>query len=217
MTLPFIAILGGSFDPIHHGHLELAEIITTHIENTEVYFVPCGYPVHRRPSATSVNDRVNMIKLAIACHKHWHLDTYEIDRSGPSYTINTLQHFRQRFPEASIGFIMGMDTFLTLDIAWGTKWRGLLDYAHLLVIPRAEIPLRPSSQLQAFLEQNLIADDKDNNFLHKKANGCIMMLPVAPQSVSSTEIRKKLITRGDVSSLIPKAVYDYIQQQRLYL
>lgn len=201
---PFIAILGGSFDPIHNGHLELAEIVMQHIQNTEIYFVPCGNPVHRAPSCVSANDRVNMIKQAIAHHANWHIDTYEIDKSTPSYTLFTLQHFRQRFPNASIGFIMGMDTFLSIE-TWG-DWGKLRDYAHLLVIPR-----------QGYDSSDLKHIEKNENLLHKTRNGGIMLLPVVPQSVSSTEIREKLINRDDVSSLIPKAVYDYIQHQKLYL
>ncbi len=204
MSSPFVAILGGSFDPIHNGHLELAEIVSQHIKNTEIYFVPCGNPVHRAPSIVSANNRIAMIQSAIADQTHWHLDTYEIDNPEPSYTIKTLKYFRQRFLNHPIGFIMGMDTFLSLH-TWG-DWQELLNYAHLLVVPR--IGHDVSSM------EHLI---KNENLLHKTLNGGIIMLPVAPQSVSSTEIRKKLLTRDDVSSLIPKAVYDYIQSQNLYL
>ena len=192
---PFIAILGGSFDPIHNAHIELAEIVSHHIEHAEIYFVPCGNPVHRPPSFASAEDRVAMIKLAIAGHTHWHIDTYEIDRPEPSYTLDTLKHFRKRFPDNPIGFVMGMDSFLSIE-TWG-NWQELLTYAQLLVVPR-----------QSYDNENL---------LHKNHNGSIIMLPVVPQSVSSTEIRKKLINRDDVSSLIPKAVYDYIEHQKLYL
>ena len=192
---PFIAILGGSFDPIHNGHLELAKIVSQYIEDAEIYFVPCGNPVHRPPSFASAEDRVNMIKLAIANYAHWHVDTYEIDRADPSYTLETLKYFRQQFPDASIGFIMGMDSFLSIE-TWG-NWQELLNYAQLLVAPR-----------QGYDCENL---------LHKNHNGSIIILPVVPQSVSSTEIRKKLINRDDVSSLIPKAVYDYIKIKKLYL
>lgn len=201
MTTPFIAVLGGSFDPIHNGHLELAEIVSQYIEHTEIYFVPCGNPVHRPPSSVSAQDRVSMIKLAIAGHANWHIDTYEIDRPDPSYTLDTLKYFQQRFPDNPIGFIMGMDSFLSIG-TWG-NWQELLDYAHLLVIPRIGYD-------SAHLKQ-------DENLLHKTRHGGIILLPVVPQSVSSTEIRKKLTHRDDVSSLIPKAVYDYIQSQKLYL
>ncbi len=203
-TSSFIAIFGGSFDPIHNGHLQLAEIVSQYIKNTEIYFVPCGNPVHRAPSVVSADNRTTMIKSAITNQPNWHMDTYEIDHPEPSYTINTLKYFRQRFPDASIGFIMGMDTFLSLD-TWG-DWQKLLNYAHLLVVPRIGYDV---SSMEPLI--------KNENLLHKTRNGGIITLPVAPQSVSSTEIRKKLLTRDDVSSLIPKAVYDYIQSQNLYL
>ena len=196
---PFIALLGGSFDPIHNGHLELAEIVSNQIQNTEIYFVPCGNPVHRPPFFASAQDRVNMIKLAITDHPHWHVDTYEIDRADPSYTLNTLKHFRQRFPDNPIGFIMGMDSFLSIE-TW-KNWEELLNYAQLLVAPR----------------KGHQDDHNRERLLHKKHNGSIMILPVAPQSVSSTEIRRKVINRDEASSLIPKAVYDYNQSQKLYL
>jgi nicotinate-nucleotide adenylyltransferase len=195
MQKPFIAILGGSFDPIHNGHIELAGIVSQQITNAEIYFVPCGNPVHRAPFQASAYNRVEMIKLAIAGHPNWHVDTYEIDRAAPSYTIDTLKYFRQKLPNAPIGFVMGMDSFLSIE-TWG-NWQELLDYAQLLVTPR-----------QGYDNENL---------LHKQHNDGIIILPVAPQSVSSTEVRRRLIHSDDVSSLIPKAVYDYIQQQKLYL
>ncbi|MES2203671.1 MAG: nicotinate-nucleotide adenylyltransferase [Pseudomonadota bacterium] len=195
VTLPFIAILGGSFDPIHNGHIKLADIVSQHIKNTEIYFVPCGNPVHRAPYHVSSQDRVNMIKLAIADHENWHLDTYEIDRPDPSYTLETLKHFRQRFPDNPIGFIMGMDSFLNIE-TWG-NWQELLNYAKLIVVPR-----------EGYDQEKL---------LHKKQDSRIIMLPVAPPSVSSTGIREKLINRDDISSLIPNTVYDYIRQKKLYM
>lgn len=195
MSLPLIAILGGSFDPIHNSHLEMAKIILTQIKNVEIYFVPCGNPVHRAPYHVSSIDRINMINIAIANHAHWHLDTFEIDRPEPSYTLDTLKHFRQRFPDNSLGFIMGMDSFLTID-TW-RNWQELLDYAKLMIVPRTGY--------------------EQEKLLHKKHNGSIIMLPVTPQAISSTEVRKKVTNREDVSSLIPKAVYDYIKHKKLYL
>lgn len=196
MPQPFIAILGGSFDPIHNAHIQIAEIVSQHIEHAEIYFVPCGNPVHRTPYHVSSNDRVNMIRLAIKDHPHWHIDTFEIDRTEPSYTIDTLKYFRQRFPNNPLGFIMGMDSFLTIE-TWG-NWQELLDYAKLIIVPR------------------IGCDDSNEKLLHKTHNGSIIMLPVAPQAISSTEIRRKIALNNDISSLLPEAVYDYIKQQNLY-
>lgn len=195
---PFIVILGGSFDPIHNSHLQLAEMVSQHIKLAEIHFVPCGNPVHRPPLHASASDRVDMVKLAIAGHDRWHVDTYEVDRKEPSYTIDTLKYFRHRFPNYSIGFLMGMDSFLSIE-TWG-NWQELLNYATLLIVPRKGY------------------DNGDNRewLLHKTHNDGIMMLPEAPEPVSSTEIRRKIAAHEDVSSLLPKAVYDFIKQKNLY-
>lgn len=210
---PFIAILGGSFDPIHNSHIQMAQIVQREIEDTEIYFTPCGQPVHREKSKTPTTHRLAMLKLAIANYVHFHLDTYEIDSSKPSYTISTLQHFRQRFPNHPIGFIMGMDTFLSLDSAWGENWQNLVNYAHLLVLPRAGVSSLISPALECFLKQREVTHQ---DFLHKELNGGIMLLKETPAFISSTAIRQKLAARENVTSLLPEAVYDYIQQHQLY-
>lgn len=203
MSLPFIAIFGGSFDPIHNGHIQLAEIVSRSIENTEIYFVPCGHPVHRAPSQISNIDRLRMVELAIASHPHWHLDTFEIDRKDPSYTLDTLKYFRQRFPENPMGFMMGMDSFLNIE-TWG-NWQELLTYAHLLIIPRENCH-----------SVKVIPLTGNENLLRERHNGSIMLLSETPQSVSSTEVRTLLNQGDDASSFLLKAVYDYIKQQKLY-
>ena len=210
---PFISILGGSFDPIHNGHLEMAQIAQESIQHSELYFVPCGHPVHRASSKTPAIHRLAMIKIALAQHVNVHVDCYEMNAPKPSYTIDTLQHFRQRFPNNPIGFIMGMDTFLTLDTAWGSQWQDLLNYAHLLVISRAAITSPPSPVLQDFLKQHQVTHQ---DVLHKQRYGAIMFLDKTPPRISSTVIREKIAQREDVSDLLPKGVYDYIQQHELY-
>ncbi len=208
----FIAILGGSFDPIHLGHLSMATIACNQITNTEVYFVPCGNPVHRSASTTSARDRCYMVQLAIKNQPHFHLSTYEIDRTEPSYTIDTLKHFRLKFPDNPLGFIMGMDTFSSLDTKWGENWRDLVNYAHLLIVPRAGNMTSYSADLRLFVKKH----QQNKEFLHKFLHGGIIVFDETPIEVSSTEIRNTNGIHQKVSPLLPKGVYDYIQQQHLY-
>lgn len=211
--MDLIAIFGGSFDPIHLGHLQMAQSVQSDAHPVATYFVPCGQPVHRLPTTTPRHHRLAMLELALQPYPHFHIDTLEMDSPHPSYTLNTLQSFRQRFPDQSLGFILGMDTFLTLDSAWGKQWWLLLEFAHLLLVPRANVPACESSVLRSFLKKHRI-DDQD--FLHKQHNGAIMLLKEAPAPISSTSIRKKIAENESTASLLPKAVYDYIQQHRLY-
>lgn len=210
---PFIALFGGSFDPIHSGHLQIGEIVRGEVQDSEIYFIPCGQAVHRPVSKTPAQHRLAMLKLALAHQKNFHLDTYEIDAQRPSYTINTLRYFRQHFPQHSLGFILGMDTFLSLDTAWGDHWQNLLDYVHLLVLPRAGVLGQGSLILQQFLKKYEI---NDQDFLHKQRYGGIMLLKETPALISSTAIRKKLAEHENVAPLLPEAVYDYIQRHQLY-
>lgn len=212
MNKPFIALLGGSFNPIHKGHMAIANTVLQEIEDSEVYFIPCGNPVHKSQFSTAANHRVNMIKLAIESQTRFHLSRIEIESIHPSYTINTLAYFRKEYKDHSIGFIMGMDTFLSLDSSWGENWRDLLIYAHLLVLPRAGDEYTLSKELDLFLKEN----KKEKEFLHKFKSGGIILFKEPFIDVSSTEIRKKIQGGENASTLLSKEVYDYIQQQQLY-
>ncbi|MCD8542047.1 MAG: nicotinate (nicotinamide) nucleotide adenylyltransferase [Gammaproteobacteria bacterium] len=210
--LPLIAIFGGSFNPIHNGHLGVANIILAEMPNTEIYFVPCGQPVHREAFNTRSAERLEMIRLAIKHNRHYHVSTYEIDSPAPSYTIDTLRHFRKQFPLHPLAFIMGMDTFVSLDTAWGNDWHHLLDYVHLLIVPRRGDIKECSQPLKKICA--MISPQKKE--LNNAKQGGILFLNTYPPEVSSSDIRRKLALHEDVSTLLPKMVYNHVQKTGIY-
>lgn len=212
IKLPLIAIFGGSFNPIHNGHLGVADIVLEEMPTTDIYFVPCGQPVHRPAFNVSSTERLEMIRLAIKKNPYYHLSTYEIDSPDPSYTIETLRHFRKQFPLHPLAFIMGMDTFARLDTAWGNDWHHLLDYVHLLIVPRRGDIKKLSQTLKKYAQRHLISKKE----LYKANHGGILFLSTYPPEISSTDIRKKLALHEDVSTLLPKMVYNHVQKMGIY-
>lgn len=212
MILPLIAIFGGSFDPLHLGHLAMANIVLKEISNTEIYFVPCGNPVHRAAFKTSAADRIHMIHLAIQAQEHFHIDDIEINSPKPSYTMNTLRYFREKFPNNPIAFIMGMDTFLNLDTQWGENWRDILNFVHLLVFPRAEYQKLYSPKLKDFFDKHQV----NKNILHQKLLGHITLLDEQPPPVSSTKVRENLAINKDLENFLSADILNYIKSHHLY-
>lgn len=209
-----IAVLGGSFDPVHQGHLQIAAALKNQYALSEIRFIPCKQPVIDKRLQATTQQRIAMLRLAIADEPTWHLDTQEIFRRTPSYTQETLCSLRQAFPYRPLLWVMGSDVFAHLDQQWGTHWQNLIQTAHLLVIQR---PVQPvpvvSSSLLAWLHQHQTYNFTD---LQKTSSGFIYHANIAALPISSTIIRQQL-SKGQIpQGLVPDKVLDYIQQQQLY-
>jgi nicotinate-nucleotide adenylyltransferase len=212
-----VAILGGTFDPVHYGHLRLADEVRAALRLPEVRLVPAGKPPHRVPPRASAGDRVAMLEIAVREFPGLVVDTREITRGGKSYTSDTLDELRAEMPARPIALLLGADAFRGLA-SWH-RWRSLFELAHLVVVPR------PGVAIDAGLVPELAAEwaarrSDDPQVLRTRPHGAIYVQPVTAHPISSTEIRAA-VARGDAKSvefagLLPAAVLAYIESNRLY-
>jgi nicotinate-nucleotide adenylyltransferase len=212
-----LGILGGTFDPIHCGHLELARELSTTLPLSAVRLVPAGVPPHRQVPAASANDRLAMVELAVAGNAGLEADAREIRRRGPSYTVVTLEELRNEEPARPLALIVGVDAFLGLP-AWH-RWRALFDLAHLVVVARPGVEL-DFTQAPALMTEWKRRHSDDARVLRTAPAGAIIVQPITAHDISATAIRAEL-ARGAagldaVRCLLPSAVLAYIERNQLY-
>ncbi|HET7136611.1 MAG TPA: nicotinate-nucleotide adenylyltransferase [Casimicrobiaceae bacterium] len=209
-----IALLGGTFDPVHYGHLRFADDVRRALGLREVRLVPSALPPHREPARAAGADRLAMLEVAVRDFPGLAVDPREIARGGRSYTVETLESLRREHPEAPLILLVGADAFRGLP-AWH-RWRELFDLAHVVVVPR---PGSTLDDLPSVLAPEWQArHTADAQALRARTAGSIYVQPVAPHAISSTQIRNAL-AQGDVRSidaLLPAAVLSYIGSRRLY-
>lgn len=207
-----IGILGGTFDPIHHGHLRLALEMLERLGLENVHLIVSANPPHRQTPQTPAEIRFEMVKLAIENEKNLIADDREIKRKRPSYTVETLLEFRKELgQDRPLCLILGMDAFLGLP-TW-FEWEKLIELAHLVITQRPEINQHFSEPLQNLLEKHQI-DDKSK--LKEKSKGCILFEPVPMLNISATYIRQGFLEKKNPHYLLPESVLTFISQQGLY-
>lgn len=210
-----IGILGGTFNPIHFGHLRMAQELADALGFDEVRFIPSANPPHRTTPEVSAAHRAAMVQLAIADNPLFKLDMRELARMGASYMIDTLISLREELGEhAALCLIMGSDAFVKLD-TWH-HWQKLLDYCHIILVQRpnfAPDQLRLSAELTALLHDHYTENLDD---LTEKTNGYIHMQKITPLEISATRIRESLKTGHTVRYLMPENVIAYITTHKLY-
>ena len=210
-----IGVLGGTFNPIHYGHLRMAQELADALELSEVRFIPSANPPHKTMPTTSAQHRAAMVQLAIADNPLFKLDLRELARAGLSYTIDTLISLREELGEENaLCLIMGNDAFLKLNTWY--RWQALLDYCHILLVQRSASGSQPKlpEALAALLHDHYTENSDD---LVSKANGCIHMQTVTPLTISSTNIRDIFNAGTSIRYLLPSEVMDYMTKHRLYL
>jgi nicotinate-nucleotide adenylyltransferase len=207
-----IGLLGGTFDPIHNGHLRAALEIKTILQLDEIIFIPCKQSVLKplEPSANA-EQRMSMLQLAIAHEKGFKTDDRELVRDSPSFMIETLISLRQENPDVGLYLLLGGDAFLGLP-AWH-RWRELLDYAHLIVMARPGYPLALPSPLDSFFNEHKL-DDTDE--LEQNTHGFIYVQDITPLGISASAIRHQLKAQLSPRFLLPDEVLAYIIQQHIY-
>lgn len=211
-TLHPIGIFGGTFDPIHYGHLRTAFEMLQALRFEEVRFIPCGDPPHRGITYADAELRYRMVDAAIKGQEGFLSDDRELRREGPSYSIDTLTDLREEFPERSLGLIVGMDAFLELP-KWH-RWDEILNFAHIVVAHR------PGWKAPAIGELgNLITENGTHRVddLHEVTHGRIHIHAATQLDIASTEIRDLVATGRDPRFLMPDAVRDVIKQTNLYM
>lgn len=206
-----IGILGGTFDPIHYGHLRPALELLNALELAEVRFLPCRIPAHRGAPLVTADQRLALVRLATAGQPGFVADDRELRRDGPSYMFDTLLSLREDFGDTPLCLIVGTDAFRELH-TWH-RWRDLIRLAHLVVMqrPGALKPLEPV--LEEFVTPRVIYDAFA---LRQKSAGGILFQSVTQLNISATQIRALLARGQSPRYLLPDAVLDYIQERALY-
>lgn len=207
-----IGILGGTFDPIHYGHLRTALDVQQALSLAEVRFIPCGEPPHRNKPLAEPLQRLAMVRAAIAGQKKFTVDDREIRRDGPSYMVDTLASLKQDFKDESLCLILGTDAFNGLD-QWN-QWQRIFDFANIVVMrrPSESGQTKLNKRVFSLIKQRLL----DADALKKKQNGGICFVPVTQLDISATMIRQQWQQRHDIQFFLPDAVLTLIQQQNIY-
>lgn len=211
-TPPQLALLGGTFDPIHLGHTIPAKAIAKWLSLTSVTLLPAHIPPHKaRPKVCSAT-RVEMVKLVCQQDPLFKLDTRELNRNKPSYTVDTLFELKREQPNSQIFFLIGMDSLLSLT-RW-VRYREILSMCHIVVSTRpgydlGQLPLETINLLDEFKSSK-------EHALSKPA-GCILFAPTCEYDISSSTIREKLRAGVNADSLLPAEVSEYISANKLYL
>ncbi|MEW5755589.1 MAG: nicotinate-nucleotide adenylyltransferase [Pseudomonadota bacterium] len=207
-----IGIFGGMFDPVHHGHLRLALDVQQALDLSEVRLLPCGHPPHRAAPRANAQQRVAMLRAAIADEPLLSIDEREVWRDGPSYMVDTAQSLREELDGTPVCLIIGMDAFLALH-TWH-EWTRLPELLNLVVVQRpgwqAEGVPAPIGEL---LAQRQVADAAA---LLAKPAGNILLLQASRLEISSTHIRQLVAAGKSPRYLLPDAVLEIIQKQFLY-
>jgi nicotinate-nucleotide adenylyltransferase len=212
MQHSLIGIFGGTFDPIHLGHIKIAEQALQTCYLQKVLFIPCYQPHHRTKPIASPTQRLQMVQLAIKDYANFDVDDREIKRQDISFMFDTLQSLRQDYPHDSLCLILGHDSFATLD-KWH-KWQELINYANLIVINRPNIQIDLSEPVKNLLKTNEIFDATK---LQTKSHGLIYQLNITPIPISATEIREQLQQQKTPINTLPTKVYEYIIAKKIYL
>jgi nicotinate-nucleotide adenylyltransferase len=210
-----VALLGGSFDPVHHGHMALAALFAKLLQPDELRIIPAGNPWQKKGLQASGEQRLAMLALALQeAHLAARLDRQEIDRATPTYSIDTLRNVRAELgPDASIVFVMGADQLQHLD-TW-RDWRALFDLAHIGVAARPGYALTDAA-LPAAVANELQQRRGSLEQLRNTPSGHAYLAQTLDVDISATQVRAALQRGEKANSLISPVVLDYIQQHNLY-
>ncbi len=210
-----VALLGGSFDPVHHGHVALATLFANLLKPDQLRVIPAGNPWQKTGLKTSAQDRIAMLGLAFGdAGLKVAIDLQEVERATPTYTIDTLRNVRAELgPDASIVFLMGADQLQQLD-SW-RDWRQLFDYAHIGVGARPGFDLA-NAALPAAVAEELEKRRSSIEQLRSAPSGKVYLAEALAVDITATQLRTALQRGEKPNSLISPVVLDYIQQHNLY-
>lgn len=204
-----IGVRGGTFDPIHTAHLRATQEVAEALSLSQVRFIPGKLPPHRSQPDATADQRLAMVKLAIASNERFVADDRELRREGYSYTVDTLRSLRQELGEREpLVLILGLDAFQGFT-RWH-EWETITTLAHLAVTSRPDYTAQP---LQAWA-QAMQTENAEN--LRNSPAGKLFFTDTTALAISATDIRHQQQERRSIRYLLPDAVYDYIQHQNLY-
>jgi nicotinate-nucleotide adenylyltransferase len=200
-----IGLFGGTFDPIHYGHLRTAFELWQALRLAQVRFLPTGDPPHREPTQATAQLRLQMVRAAVAGQSAFVVDDREMRRSGVSYSVDTLLDLRGEFPERSLCLLLGMDAFLGMP-NWH-RWREIFDLAHVVVAHRPGWRAPITGPLGEIMVDRGTGSVRD---LHEHKAGRIYVLAVTQLEISSSYLRQLIYASRDLRYLVPEAVRELI-------
>lgn len=206
-----IGIFGGTFDPVHYGHLRAALEAMEMLHLQDFRLLPAGTPPHRANTFASADHRLAMLKLALSQYPELQVDDREVRREGSSFMVDTLGEIRREEGDAPILMMIGQDAANVLD-QWH-EWRRLFDLAHLVIMRRPESRHIYSGALFEQVQPRLVNNPAR---LQNSPAGLIFPLEVTQLAISSTEIRNQIQTGLSPRFLLPDPVIDYIREHGLY-
>lgn len=216
MTAPCIILLGGSFDPVHEGHVAVAGFFCRLLNADELRLIPAGLPWQKGRLQASAEQRIEMLRLAFEqSGLPARIDKQEIERPGSTYTIDTLRTLRTELgPDASLVLVIGGDQLVQFN-TW-RDWRHLFDYAHICVAARPGISIFASQLLPEEVAQEFARREATPEQIRGTPSGLSYMALELAFDISATEIRSALRQGQRPGSLVPHAVLDYIEKNNIY-
>ncbi|MBW7472876.1 nicotinate-nucleotide adenylyltransferase [Marinobacter sp. F4218] len=205
-------IYGGTFDPIHHGHLRLALEISDRLSVNQVSLVPCHIPPHRGDTGATSEQRWKLLELAVADEPQLRVDDRELRRAGASYTADTLRQLRHELgPDAPLAMVVGTDAFAGFD-RW-QEWQQIPDLAHIIVVRRPGAGLDPDGEPSRMLAKRAV---RDVRLLHNQPGGLMLELDPPLLDISATGIRERIGDGRSPRYLVPDSVWREIRRLGLY-
>lgn len=206
-----LGLMGGMFDPVHLGHLTIAEQSCDYLQLQAMILLPCGQPVHGKQLMASAAHRLAMLELATRDNSMLTVDDRECRLDGPSYTYNSLQAIKSELPQSRLYYVMGQDAFNQFH-TWYC-WRNILSLTHIVVVARPGYRPEAGYELKQEIENRMVT----STVMLKQANaGNILIAELELLNISSTMIREKLSRQEPVADFIPGQILEYIKQHNLY-
>ncbi len=207
-----IGIFGGTFDPIHFGHIDTAKQTAQWLNLDTLFLLPSHIPPHKTKTSANAQQRLGMVELICGEDRMLTLDKRELNKNSPSYTFETLKEIKREYADAQLFFIVGMDSLLSFN-TWH-KYQEILSLCHLVVNSRPDYTVDKNNLELMQLLTNHQFNHPDE--IQQKKAGCILLHDTKKWNISSTEIRKKIKKNINCDYLLPKSIISYINKERLY-
>lgn len=207
-----LALFGGTFDPVHYGHLRCADEARQQLALEQLYLLPSGIPPHRDAPRASVKQRLEMLHLSMPEFPQLKIDDRETRRSGPSYMVDTLKEFRSTYPERLLLLLIGQDAVNHLH-GW-YHWQALFDLTHIVILTRPGTKVEYRQDVAKQIQCRSFENTEE--IFHSQAGG-VLNLKVSSIDISATTIKSIIRLGRSPQSMLPAAVLDYINENKLYL
>jgi len=214
-----VGIFGGTFNPIHYGHLRAAEEVKEKVSLDKILFIPSGRPPLKSKDIADARHRYEMTRLALMKNTHFEISDRECRQKGKSYTVKTLKELKRSHPEKDYYFILGIDAFLDMPNWWHNE--ELLTLAHFIIISRPgfqfiDLQMSPVIETKKSVLRKLDNKEIELHTINLQGFVTLMLLRLTPVGISSTDIRGRIKQHGSIKYLLPASVESYIIANKLY-